>query len=119
MLNPLNSSSPLLSLLNTRTRTPTPTNRTGKSTKEELHKNEVVARSPLYTVEISVTQFAEWCTREIEVGDIMLEALDEQEKKKDAEVWKTVEKNETLSAILDQQECLVSGMMPTGRANEL
>ena len=73
-----------------------------------MHEQDVVAKSPLYTMEITVRQFRQWCIQEVEVGDIMLEALEREENNRKDPRFVTVFKNENLSTILQQQECIVS-----------
>ena len=82
--------------------------RSGKRMGSAQHEHEIVAKSSLYTAEICVRHFADWCTRESEVGDIMLEALDEAEKKKEAEVLAVLKRNRHLYEMLLHQECVVS-----------
>ena len=82
---------------------------TGRLKEKAQHKHDIVAKSPLYTMEISVRKFKQWCTQEIEVGDIMLEALERVEKDKEDDRFVTLFKNESLSKILQRQECVVSG----------
>ena len=75
-----------------------------------IYKHDIVAKTPLYTVEVSAQHFSQWFEQESEVGDIILEALEQEENNKQDPRLLTVLQNKNLSAILRRQgqDCVVS-----------